>query len=176
MTPKSIKSHLSHYSIYGKRRTTIVNAFASALAPRDDFDLIKIELALVELGQQNLKKLSCVFCGELAQTWDHLENLVKDGKLHGYGHRIGNLVPCCKDCNSKKGGKRFADYVEMLELSSAAKVELISRLEKHISTAKRIDLDHINKNTLAEYYSIQQQILNLMQEADKIAHLIREKM
>jgi hypothetical protein len=50
MTPKSIRSHLAPYSIFSKRKTTIAHAFASALAPSDEFDKEKVEAALKELG------------------------------------------------------------------------------------------------------------------------------
>ena len=133
MTPKSIGSHLAPYSIFFKRKTTVAHAFASALAPSDEFDKEKVETALDALGQKNLRQLTCVYCEKLAQTWDHLENLVKDGQLNGYGHQIGNLVPCCRDCNSAKGGKPFREYVNTLYLESTAKADLIARLERHLS-------------------------------------------
>jgi len=38
MRYKSIASHLRHYSMLGRRRTTINHAFASAAAPSDEFD------------------------------------------------------------------------------------------------------------------------------------------
>jgi hypothetical protein len=75
MTPKSIRSHLAPYSIFSKRKTTVAHAFASALAPSDEYAKEKIDAALYALGQKNLKELSCVYCERLAQTWDHLENL-----------------------------------------------------------------------------------------------------
>ena len=64
----------------------MAHAFASALAPCDEYDQGKVEEALVRLGQKDLNRLSCVYCGRSAQTWDHLENLVKAGRLNGYGH------------------------------------------------------------------------------------------
>lgn len=176
MTPKSIRSHLSTYSIYEKRRTTIMNAFASALAPSDVVDMKRIEAALVDLGQMNFRRLDCVYCGMLAQTWDHLENLVENGELRGYGHQIGNLVPCCKDCNSKKGGKPFRDYVETLAISNSEKNNLICRLEKHLSLANKIDADERTEVMEAKnnYYAIRLKILKLMQDADQAVQIIRD--
>lgn len=176
MTPKKIKTHLSIYSIYKKRRSTIINAFASALAPSDSFDEKIIETALIELGQKDLKKLACVYCGAFAQTWDHLKNLVKDDELDGYGHQIGNLVPCCKDCNSRKGGKSFHEYVKTLDISNTEKENLNFRLEKHLSLAKEIKANNTPEfmDAKKNYDAIRSQILNLMQDADKAAQVIRD--
>ena len=65
MTPKSIGSHLAPYSIFFKRKTTVAHAFASALAPSDEFDKEKVETALDALGQKNLRQLTCVYCEKL---------------------------------------------------------------------------------------------------------------
>lgn len=178
MTPKSIRSHLAPYSIFSKRKTTIAHAFASALAPSDEFDEKKVEAALEALGQKSLKRLTCVYCGKPAQTWDHLENLVKDGKLNGYGHQVGNLVPCCGDCNSAKGGKPFQAYVETLPLSPEEKADLLSRLKNHLAQARPIDksaLDAEAQEALDKFNAIKKQILTLMQEADLYAEVLRRR-
>jgi len=177
MTPKSIRSHLAPYLISSKRKTTIAHAFASALAPSDEYDEAKIEAALNALGQKNLKQLSCVYCERQAQTWDHLENLVKDGKLNGYGHQIGNLVPCCRDCNSQKGGKPFRDFINAdAKLMEIEKSNLIRRLETHLALAKPIKPSNLNPEAheaLAKFLALQTQILGLMEEADKYAKILR---
>ncbi len=80
MTPKSIRSHLAPYSIFSKRKTTVAHAFASALAPTDQYNEEKIEAALNALGQKNLKQLSCVYCESQAQTW-HRDFLVDAGLI-----------------------------------------------------------------------------------------------
>lgn len=102
MRKTSLKGHLKPYSIFNKRRTTINHAFASALAPNDQYDETVIDDALRVLGQNPDDDLECVYCGREAETWDHLIGLVKNSQLRGYGHQIGNLIPCCRSCNSKK--------------------------------------------------------------------------
>lgn len=165
MTPKSIRSHLAPYSIFLKRKTTVAHAFASALAPSDEYDKNKVEVALNALGQKNLNQLACVYCKEVAQTWDHLENLVKNGKLNGFGHQIGNLVPCCRDCNSRKGGRPFRDFVnDSVTLDEGEKQALISRLNLHLALAKPIDPSDLNsdgQNALVKFHKVQIQILDL---------------
>ena len=177
MTPKSIRSHLAPYSIFTKRKTTIAHAFASALAPSDVYDEVKIEAALNALGQKNLNQLSCVYCEKSAQTWGHLENLVKNGKLNGYGHQIGNLVPCCRDCNSQKGGKPFHDFINAsAELTENEKSNLIDKLETHLALAKPIEQSNLSpedQETLTQFLALQTEILGLMAEADKYAQILR---
>lgn len=177
MTPKTIRSHLAPYSIFSKRKTTIAHAFASALAPSDEYDEAKVEAALEALGQQNFKQLSCVYCERPAQTWDHLENLVKNGKLNGYGHQLGNLVPCCRDCNSQKGGKPFRDFINAhAKLTQSAKSSLIHRLEAHLALAKPVEPSNLSpedQQTLTRFFTLQTQILNLMEEADQCARMLR---
>lgn len=177
MTPNSIRSHLAPYSIFSKRKTTIAHAFASALAPSDEYDKAKVEAALEALGQNDLKQLSCVYCESLAQTWDHLENLVKGGKLNGYGHQIGNLVPCCRDCNSQKGGKPFRDFVNgNARLTDEEKSNLICKLERHLALAKPIEhssLGSDGQQILNKFLALQTQILGLMEEADRYAQILR---
>ena len=100
-----IKKHLRSYSIVQRRKTTVNHAFASALAPCDDYDEKRVAEAMALLSQTDLNDLRCVYCYSEAETWDHLVGLVKDSELNGYGHQIGNLVPCCGGCNSSKGNK-----------------------------------------------------------------------
>jgi hypothetical protein len=172
-----LNTFLAPYSIFSKRKTTIAHAFASALAPSDEYDEAKIKAALEALGQQNLKQLSCVYCERPAQTWDHLENLVKNGKLNGYGHQVGNLVPCCRDCNSQKGGKPFRDFINANpNLTASEKSNLIHKLEAHLALAKPIEhtnLNSENQETLTKFFTLQTQILRLMEEADHCAQILR---
>jgi hypothetical protein len=179
MTPKSIRSHLKPYSINSKRRTTVAHAFASALAPCDVYDPATVEAALIALGQTDLKQLSCVYCGRPAQTWDHLENLVKAGRLNGYGHQIGNLVPSCRECNSEKGGKPFRAYIAAnARLTESDKETLIRRLDMHLSLAKPIEPSKLapeQQEALTRFLELQAQILQLMEQADRCAEVLRNR-
>jgi hypothetical protein len=47
-----------------------------------------------------LQESPCFFCGVTAKGIDHIIPLSKGGN-----HSIGNLMPCCNSCNSKKGRK-----------------------------------------------------------------------
>ena len=178
MKKEDIKRHLNTYSIYNKRRTTINHAFASAIAPSDNYDEKKISEALEFLGQNPDEDLKCVFCSDEAETWDHLVGLVKNGELRGFGHQIGNLVPCCKKCNSKKGSKKFDKFIKEYDKIFFDKDELIGLLSKYQKRfAKKINLDLLKEKTPIEYQEfleLKKKIFELMKKADNIAGKLRE--
>src|SRR5688572_14212995 len=115
-----------------KRTTTINHAFASALAPADPFDEARVLAAMELLGQTDRDNLTCTYCDDPAETWDHLRGLVVKSQFSGFGHVLGNLVPCCKPCNSKKGN---APWEEFLTASAGASSAVRRRrIEAYVST------------------------------------------
>lgn len=177
MRLKSINSHLRPYSIEKKRRTTIAHAFASALAQADSFDEVFIISALSDLGQNDFNNLTCVYCSKQAKTWDHLTSLVKNGELHGYGHQIGNLVPCCQQCNSAKGSLPFDLFIERCDfMSDEAKRNLKAKLTKHQLLSTKIDSSTKNETEielLKKYRQIQDEVVALLKDGDRCAEAIR---
>lgn len=178
MKKEDIKRHLKTYAVYNKRRTTINHAFASAIAPSDNFEEDKINEALKFLGQNPEEDLKCVFCNDDAETWDHLVGLVKNGELRGYGHQIGNLVPCCKKCNSKKGSKEFDKFINEYDKIYFDKTELIELLSQYQRKfAKEINLELLKNKSPNEYNDFQEvkkEIFNLMKKADVLAEKLRK--
>ena len=178
MKKKSIKAHLKPYSILQKRKTTINHAFASALAPNDNYEEQVIDEALSFLGQNPNEDLDCVYCGKKAETWDHLVGLVKNSELRGYGHRIGNLVPCCRNCNSKKGSKDWQQFIQFQIEDEQKRLGIEARLRMYLERyAKLVDVSMIKKEMpqeWAKYIELKDQIFELMKEADKIAEKIRK--
>ena len=178
MKKEDIKRHLKTYSVYNKRRTTINHAFASAIAPSDDFDEEKMNEALKFLGQNPDEDLKCVFCNDEAETWDHLVGLVKNGELRGFGHQIGNLVPCCKKCNSKKGSKEFDKFIgeyNKIPFDKNELIELLSQYQRKF--AKEINLDILKEKTSTDYEAflkVKEEIFNLMEKADILAERLRK--
>lgn len=176
MRADSIRAHLKTYSIYQKRKTTINHAFASALAPKSAYSPITVAEALRALGQSAEYDLVCVYCGGEAQTWDHLSALVKDSELAGFGHQVGNLVPCCRHCNSRKGSKDWQRFVQE-EVEEPRRSELISALvEYQRKFATPIDLRLArarNPEGWQRYDALRAQIHQLMQEADSVAETLR---
>ena len=172
----SIKSHLRPYSIYQKRKTTINHAFASALAPCSDYSEATIAAALSKLGQAANSDLVSVYCQSPAKTWDHLTGLVKDSELHGFGHQIGNLVPSCSACNSRKGNRDCREFVRA-NVAEPRKSLLLECLEAYQSEfARPIDMERARTTeaeTWQRYDALRAQIHTLMQEADSLAGILR---
>ena len=179
MKKESIKSHLSAYSIKQKRQTTINHAFASAIAPVDKYDLKRLVEALRLLGEKDPDgELTCIYCGKPAETWDHLHGLVKDAKPSGYGHQLGNLVPCCKECNSRKGAKDWEIYLKN-EVSEQTALEqkqklIASYCDRYVGRVNSELLVEKSPGDLNRYWEIKEHIINLMKEADEIAKKLRE--
>lgn len=179
MKKTSIKAHLKKYSLVQKRKTTINNAFASAIAPFDIYDEQKIDAAITFLGQTPQENLVCVYCGGDAQTWDHLVSLVEGGRLRGFGHQLGNLVPCCKACNSQKGSKDFAVFITSSANIKGDKEKLIERLGLYSRKfAQPLSMELIETHAPKEwsrYNQIRNEIIELLQEADELTDVLRKK-
>lgn len=178
MKKGSINSHLSPYSITRKRRTTINHAFASAIAPVDKYDEARVSEALQVLGQADPDgELSCVYCDSPAETWDHLVGLVEKAELRGFGHQVGNLVPCCRYCNSRKGAKAWERYlreVQRDEQSFQIRQERIAAyLQRYASPVSIKRRAESSPEEWARYNRVKVRILELMEEADEIAEKLR---
>jgi hypothetical protein len=74
----------------------------------------------VEWMKENITNKTCIYCGETEKLGcDRIDNTK--------GHTMNNVVPCCADCNYKRGNN--FSFTEMLRLSPLLKQ---FRLEKHI--------------------------------------------
>jgi 5-methylcytosine-specific restriction endonuclease McrA len=177
MKKHSIKTHLAPYSILQKRKTTINHAFASAIAPVDEYDEVKLAAAIRLLGQDPDGDLNCVYCDLKATTWDHLVGLVENAELRGYGHQIGNLLPCCRDCNSKKGAKGWEIYLRKVILDQSAfeaKYKVIAcYIDRYAALVNLKRAAETLPDDWARYCAIKQEIFKLMAEADTIATRLR---
>lgn len=168
------------YSIVGGRRTTINHAFASAIAVVDEYDPVEIAQAVSDLGQNPDSDLSCVYCGKEAQTWDHVFALVEQGQYSGFGHTLGNLVPCCKQCNSQKGNRNWEQF---LRSRGQDEIEFRDRLQKLTTYLKRqmpsrLTNDEIRQLCPTEMEELERTknvVILQMEKADGIAGLIRQK-
>ena len=157
------------------RTTTISHAFAASIAPCDAFDDITVRRALQVLGQDPDAELLCAYCGSRAETWDHVNATVLDKKFSGYGHRLGNLLPCCKPCNSKKGNKEWFIFLRALPMDQEICAERESRISKYLS---QYCIKDIVPEHLPEYEQLQElrrQVLEIFRQADELASVIRQK-
>ena len=177
MKRQSIKAHLAPYSILQRRRTTINHAFASAIAPVDDYDDGTVSAALRLLGQNPEGDLRCVYCGLQATTWDHLIGLVENAELRGYGHQVGNLVPCCRDCDSKKGSKPWETYLREVVPDQSGFEAKRGLIAQYLSGyAALVDLKQAAEkmpDDWSRYCAIKQEVFRLVAEADTIATRLR---
>lgn len=180
MKISSIKSHLRPYNMVAKRKTTINHAFASAIAPNDDYDERRVFEAMQSLGMHT-EDLKCVYCKNAAETWDHIVGTVQGGVFSGFGHVLGNLVPCCKQCNSRKGNKLFEDFVrDDVGLSGARAIELIDRIRAHQLRCgcPGVSYDDIRRacpHEVRRLEEIKEQIIELMTEADRLAETVKSQ-
>lgn len=174
MRYRDIRRYLKPYSIVTSRTTTINHAFAASIATCDDFEDQRMRDAIAALGQDPDVDLRCAYCGGEAETWDHVHATVRDKKFSGHGHRIGNLLPCCKTCNSKKGNKDWRTFLHTLRNDAGRKVRE-SHIEAYLKSYCKPDAipEH-----LAEYKELQDlrhQVLELFKRADELAKIVRSK-
>jgi len=180
MKKQSIRAHLNEYSIYQKRATTINHAFASAIAENDAYNEAKLDKALRALGQEPDEDLSCFYCDENAETWDHIYGLVKKYEYSGYGHVIGNLIPCCKKCNSEKGNQNWQSFLNKKISNPKKKKAKITALQNYLSAFLQEScgykkIKEICKAEVCEYEAVKKKIIENMKKADKIAEVIRKR-
>lgn len=92
------------------RKSTLTNAFVSALIPAYSPSVEEIDEAL-RLLYLDPFDLRCAYCGSKWHTWDHLRPLVTNCKPTGYITEIANLVPSCSPCNSSKGKSHWRKWM-----------------------------------------------------------------
>ncbi len=165
------------------RKSTLTNAFVSALIPSFPPTAEEIDEALRILGLDPYD-LRCSYCGGPYHTWDHLRPLVTRCKPTGYVTEIANLVPACSPCNSSKGaspwkrwmfgkakGSPLTRRVPDLELRS-------NRLSKFESWREAIKIDFLAVLGDADwnnYWSLHDAVVNDMKAAQEVANALRKR-
>ncbi|MCB1278551.1 hypothetical protein [Prosthecobacter sp.] len=175
MRVTAIKKHLTIYSIFGRRKTTINHAFASAISPCDQYSEADVKEAVHALGQDPEADLECVYCGKEAETWDHVFATVENGEFSGAGHRLGNLLPCCKPCNSKKGNRPWSIFMDSLEMSDEERLSRKGTIERYLKRFFRRDSPPSKSEDYLKLLSIRDQVIELLKQGDVIAASIRSK-
>src|SRR6202040_537414 len=88
-----------------------------------------------------------------------------------------NLVPCCRDCNSKKGAKNWDAHLRGIipdHSAFQAKYSLIaSYLVRYASPVNLKRAAEMLPDDWIRYCEIKQEIFRLMTEADNIATRLR---
>lgn len=167
------RSQMKPFKMSNARGSTINHAFASALATADAFDEHKLDQALALLGQSSTEPLRCVYCDADAQTADHLHGLVKDSKYTGHGHVIGNLVPCCRTCNERKGKKSWREWAKAKGTpdDQVAKIAAYELLAPPVVADE--DLRQLYPDLMEAYDRLRVHTRDLMKTADHLASEIR---
>src|SRR5579883_3005957 len=174
MNCRDIRRHLKAYSIVGMRTTTMNHAFAAAIAPSDVYEEQRIREAIRLLGQDP-DDLACAYCAAKAETWDHIHATVSAKVFSGFGHRLGNLLPCCKPCNSRKGNRSWLDYLQSLGLPPEILRVRREAIQQHIERYGRRDRVPDNTSEYAELQEVKAQVLQLLKRADDLASSIRKQ-
>ncbi|MEK6299886.1 MAG: HNH endonuclease [Acidobacteriota bacterium] len=73
----------------------------------------------------------CAYCGDEKEL--EMEHAIPINKKKLGEHRLGNLVPSCKPCNSNKGGKDFREFLE-------ANATAISKIEVYMVSKNYVPL------------------------------------
>lgn len=173
MRIKSIASHLRPYVMLARRRTTINHAFAAAVAPSDVYDESAVANAMRVLDLNPRADLLCAYCGAPAETWDHVFATVKDSRFSGHGHRLGNLLPCCKPCNSKKGNKAWQVHLSSLTLHEDEKERRSALISAYLSQYATNDGESSDTADHRRLNEIRLEVLALLAEGDRVAAKIR---
>lgn len=63
--------------------------------------------------QFGLSSNICAYCGNEANTLDHINSVIKDSLFTGYDNSNRNLIPCCQMCNSSKGNKTIEEWLDV---------------------------------------------------------------
>ncbi|MDP2418990.1 HNH endonuclease [Hydrogenophaga sp.] len=160
------------YIIVTRRKTTINHAFAAAVAPSDVYDEKRVQDAIRLLGQDPDADLVCAYCSAPAQTWDHIFATVKDAVFSGHGHRVGNLLPCCKSCNSSKGNKDWRRFLS--EKIPRPHPDKAARIEAFLQIFGCADPLPQESEAYHRLLQIKAQVIELLAQADQLAKQVRE--
>ena len=169
-----IRHHLRPYVIRQRRAQTINHAFAAAVAPHDTYNDSEVRRAIQALGQDPDEELACVYCGSAAETWDHVFPTVRSSRFSGHGNRLGNLVPCCKPCNSQKGNKHWEAFMQSQD--GAEKQTRLTILASYIEQYRTDDEPQPDTERHRKLEALRLEVLRLCGEADAIAAEIRAEL
>ena len=173
MRLKTIAKHLRPYRMLASRRTTVNHMFAAAIAPNDDFEEQRVWEAMSLLGNDPDGDLECAYCGKSAETWDHVFATVRNSRFSGHRHRLGNLLPCCKPCNSRKGNKSWESHLASVELWDVSRSKRAAIIRRYLDRFSTVDIETEQTADHQRLEAIRIQILDLIAEGDIVAARIR---
>lgn len=128
---------------------------------------------MICLGQDPDAELLCSYCEKPAETWDHVFATVKNSLFSGHGHRLGNLLPCCKPCNSKKGSKNWQQHLSSLGLTAKELDRRTALITGYLDLYGVLDDLPVHSLEYMQLQAIREEILALLTKADHLAANIR---
>jgi 5-methylcytosine-specific restriction endonuclease McrA len=173
------------------RSSTITSAFVHSITPwlvtltseeekdiRDLYAEVKNVYGIEILGADK-KDNKCAYCGQPANTTDHIHPLVNGANASGDITEIYNLLPCCASCNSSKRGESFATWYDKKTTESyvdsvggdyanrkKALLYLISELDKKSSAKKILDFHRAPEGV--------KRLTNIYKHRDEVNALMRK--
>jgi hypothetical protein len=163
------------------RKTSITNAFVSAIIPSIRPSVEEIAEALSILGMEP-SDVRCAYCDDRASEWDHLRPLVVKRRPTGFISEIANLVPSCGKCNQSKGNTPWRDWMlGRAKLSPTGRglpniAERISRLEAYERWRAPILVEFesiVPRDTWEQYWSVCEQVIEDMRRCQEVADKLR---
>lgn len=180
----------------GGRTSSMTNAFYNGILPVVKHSKEEEKKLKALLNYDDTKGWQCIYCGKPANTFDHLNSLIKDKQPTGYFSEPGNLVPSCNSCNSSKGKKHWQEFMDTalnnyknnnpkkLKIDNSQYDKAVKQLkgfEKKFK-AKKINFNnqsHVSEK-MAEHQQKLNRILKAIEESKKIEneliHLIEENL
>ena len=165
------------------RKSTLTNAFVSALIPSFDPSVDEIEEALRILGLDPFD-LRCAYCGNGWHTWDHLRPLVTKCKPTGYITEIANLIPSCSPCNSSKGSSHWKKWMFGKAKGSprARRISDLDQRAERLTTFEnwrepiRVDFEALlGSEDWDRYWSLHEAVVRDMYSAQEFANSLRKR-
>jgi HNH endonuclease len=165
------------------RKSSITNAFVSAIIPTISPSGEEIEKALTILGME-ATDVRCAYCGDKATEWDHLRPLVLNRGPTGFVSEIGNLVPSCGKCNQSKGNKAWRDWMKSkARLSPTGRgvadvADRIVRLDAYEQwrSPTKLDFDTLlGREQWEQYWMLCEDVISELRKCQEVADTIRAK-
>ena len=165
------------------RKSSITNAFVSAIIPVIPPTLDEIERALAIL-EMNPNDVRCAYCGDLSTEWDHLRPLVLNRRPTGFISEIANLVPACGKCNQSKGNKSWREWMRGKAARSPTGRGLkdvenrAARLEDYEAWRKPTHVDFasiVGAKEWENYWALCEDVVTELHKSQQVADEIRSQ-
>ena len=159
------------------RKSSVTNAMVHSIIYVEDIVGANYSDWLARFNQKENNE-KCIYCGSSANSFDHIFNLVRNGSPTGYMTEKNNLVPCCSNCNSKKSGKNWEDFIESDYFKSFAgwekRHDFLRRVIEQYQPLK-IDFKVDMPNEFDEFQKLRSKLLEQMDEIERALNEIRKK-